>query len=176
MPSSATTALSRRPLKKVLEGVTDPRDRRGVRHPLTAILSLAVTGILAGCRSLTAIWEHAADLEPADLGALGPGEGRALPSESTIRRVLKDLDPAGLDARLTSWLCTRTGAIAGRRVIAVEDETMRGARTGDNPAPTSWRPRAGRAEWSWDSAECRMSPTRSPPCPTCSSRWTWTGP
>ena len=103
--------------------------------PLPAILCLAVTGILAGCRSLTAIWEHAADLEPADPGALGLEEGRALPSESTIRRVLQDLDPAGLDARLTSWFFTRTGAIAGRRVIAVEDETMRGARTGDNPAP-----------------------------------------
>ena len=115
--------------------MTDPRDRRGVRHPLVSVLCLAVTGILAGCRSLTAIWEHAADLAPADLGALGPGEGRALPSESTIRRVLKDLDPAGLDARLTSWFFTRTGAIAGRRVIAVDDETMRGARTGDNPAP-----------------------------------------
>ena len=135
MSSSTTTALSRQPLREVLKGVTDPRDRRGVRHTLPAILCLAVTGILAGCRSLTAIWEHAADLEPADLGALGPGEGRALPSESTIGRVLKDLDPAGLDARLTSWLCTRTGAIAGRRVIAVEDETMRGARTGSNPAP-----------------------------------------
>ena len=135
MPSSATTALSRRPLKEVLEGVTDPRDRRGVRHPLVSAGCLAVTGILAGCRSLTAIWEHAADLEPADLGALGLEEGRALPSESTIRRVLKDLDPAGLDARLTSWFFTRTGAIAGRRVIAVEDETMRGARTGSNPAP-----------------------------------------
>ena len=135
MPSSTTTALSRQPLKKVLEGVTDPRDRRGVRHCLTAILSLAVTGILAGCRSLTAIWEHAADLAPADLGALGLEEGRALPSESTIRRVLKDLDPAGLDARLTSWFFTRTGAIAGRRVIAVDGKTMRGARTGDNPAP-----------------------------------------
>ena len=66
MPSSTTTALSRQPLKKVLEGVTDPRDRRGVRHPLVSVLCLAVTGILAGCRSLTAIWEHAADLEPAD--------------------------------------------------------------------------------------------------------------
>ena len=135
MPSSTTTALSRQPLKEVLEGVTDPRDRRGVRHPLVSAGCLAVTGILAGCRSLTAIWEHAADLEPADLGALGLEEGRALPSESTIRRVLQDLDPAGLDARLTSWFFTRTGAIAGRRVIAVEDETMRGARTGDNPAP-----------------------------------------
>ena len=135
MPSSTTTALSRQPLKEVLEGVTDPRDRRGVRHPLVSVLSLAVTGILAGCRSLTAIWEHAADLAPADLGALGLEEGRALPSESTIRRVLKDLDPAGLDARLTSWFFTRTGTIAGRRVIAVDGKTMRGARTGSNPAP-----------------------------------------
>ena len=135
MPSSTTTALSRQPLKEVLEGVTDPRDRRGVRHPLVSVLCLAVTGILAGCRSLTAIWEHTADLAPADLGALGLEEGRALPSESTIRRVLKDLDPAGLDARLTSWLCTRTGTIGGRRVIAVDGKTMRGARTGDNPAP-----------------------------------------
>ena len=135
MPSSATTALSRQPLKEVLEGVTDPRDRRGVRHPLVSAGCLAVTGILAGCRSLTAIWEHAADLEPADLGALGLEEGRALPSESTIRRVLQDLDPGDLDARLTSWFFTRTGAIGGRTVIAVDGKTMRGARTGSNPAP-----------------------------------------
>ena len=135
MPSSATTALSRQPLKEVLEGVTDPRDRRGVRHPLVSAGCLAATGILAGCRSLTAIWEHAADLEPADLGALGLEEGRALPSESTIRRVLQDLDPGDLDARLTSWFFTRTGTIGGRRVIAVDGKTMRGARTGDNPAP-----------------------------------------
>lgn len=40
-----------------------------------------------------------------------------------------------LDARLTSWFYTRTGAIAGRRVIAVDGKTMRGARTADNPAP-----------------------------------------
>ena len=99
MPSSTTTALSRQPLKKVLEGVTDPRDRRGVRHCLTAILSLAVTGILAGCRSLTAIWEHTADLEPADLEALGLEAGRALPSESTIRRVLERVNADDLDAR-----------------------------------------------------------------------------
>ena len=128
MSSSTTTALSRQPLREVLEGVADPRDRRGVRHALTAVLCLAVVGVLAGCRSLTAIWEHAADLEPADLGALGPGEGRALPSESTIRRVLKDLDPGDLDARLTSWFFTRTGAIGGRTVIAVDGKTMRGAR------------------------------------------------
>ena len=55
MSSSATTALSRRPLKEVLKGVEDPRDRRGVRHCLTAILCLAVVGVLAGCRTLGAM-------------------------------------------------------------------------------------------------------------------------
>lgn len=61
MSSSTTTVLSRQPLVQVLRSVTDPRNRRGVRHDLPTVLSLAVTGVLAGCRSLTAIWEHATD-------------------------------------------------------------------------------------------------------------------
>ncbi len=135
MSSSITTALSRQPLVQVLRNVADPRDRRGVRHDLPTVLSLAVTGVLAGCRSLTAIWEHTTDLTGADLRSLGLEEGQDLPSESTIRRVLQDLDPADLDAHLTTWLCTRTGTINGRTVIAVDGKTMRGARTGDAPAP-----------------------------------------
>ena len=135
MSSSTTTALSRQPLREVLEGVADPRDRRGVRHALTAVLCLAVVGVLAGCRTLGAMREHVADLEPADLGALGLEEGRALPSESTIRRVLQRVNADDLDARVSSWLRTRVGAIGGRRVIAVDGRTLRGARTGDNPAP-----------------------------------------
>ena len=135
MPSSTTTALSRRPLKEVLKGVTDPRDRRGVRHCLTAILCLSVVGVLAGCRTLEAMREHVADLGPDDLGDLDLKEGRALPSESTIRRVLERVNADDLDARVSSWLRTRVGAIGGRRVIAVDGKTMRGARTGDNPAP-----------------------------------------
>ena len=31
-------------------------------------------------------------------------------------------------------MCTRTGTINGRRVIAVDGKTMRGARTGKDPA------------------------------------------
>ena len=84
------------------------------------MLSLAVTGVLAGCRSLTAIWEHTADLTAADLDALGLQVGRALLSESTIRRVLQDLDPTDLDTHVRSWFCTRTGTIEGRTVIAVD--------------------------------------------------------
>ena len=61
--------------------------------------------------------------------------GQALPSESTIRRVLQDLDPADVDAHLRAWLCTRTGTIEGRTVIAVDSKTMRAARTSKDPAP-----------------------------------------
>ena len=120
MSSSTTTVLSRQPLVQVLRGVADPRDRRGVRHDLPMVLSLAITGVLAGCRSLTAIWEHTTDLTAADLEALGLQAGQDLASESTIRRVLQDLDPADVDAHLRSWLCTRAGTINGRRVIAVD--------------------------------------------------------
>ena len=135
MSSSTTTALSRQPLAQVLKNVEDPRDRRGVRHSLFAVLSLAVTGVLAGCRSLTAIWEHTTDLTAADLEALGLEAGKALPSESTIRRVLQDLDPTDLNAHLRSWYCTRTGTIEGRTVIAVDGKTVRGARLGQASAP-----------------------------------------
>ena len=51
-----------------------------MRHSLFTVLSLAVTGVLAGCRSLTAIWEHTTDLTATDLEALGLEAGQALPS------------------------------------------------------------------------------------------------
>jgi len=135
MSSSTTSVLSRQPLAQVLRNITDPRDRRGVRHSLFTVLSLAVTGVLAGCRSLTAIWEHTTDLTATDLEALGLEAGQALPSESTIRRVLQDLDPTDLNTRLRSWLCTRTGTVEGRTVIAVDGKTVRGARLGQTSAP-----------------------------------------
>ena len=106
-----------------------------MRHSLFTVLSLAVTGVLAGCRSLTAIWEHTTDLTPSDLRSLGLEAGQALPSESTIRRVLQDLDPTDLNTRLRSWLCTRTGTVEGRTVIAMDGKTVRGARLGQASAP-----------------------------------------
>ena len=76
-----------------------------MRHSLFTVLSLAVTGVLAGCRSLTAIWEHATDLTAANLRSRGLAAGQALPSETTIRQVLQDLDPADADAHLRSRPC-----------------------------------------------------------------------
>jgi len=81
------------------------------------------------------MWEHTTDLTVADLEALGVEAGHALSSESTIRRVLQDLDPADLNTHLASWLCTPTGTIERRRVVTVDGRTMRAARTNEDPAP-----------------------------------------
>ena len=99
--------------------MTDPRDRRGVAHAPPTVLFLAVTVVTARCRSLTPIWEHTTDLTAADLWSRGLAAGQTPPLESTIRRVLRNLDPTGLNTRLRSWFCTRTGTIASRRVVAV---------------------------------------------------------
>jgi len=49
--------------------------------------------------------------------------------------VLQGLDPTDLNTRLGSWLCTHTGTVNGRRVIAVDGKTVRGARLGQASAP-----------------------------------------
>jgi len=72
-------------LLQCLAKVTDPRKRRGVRHPITAIVALALAATLAGAQSFVAIGECVADTEEADLAALGIGS--VVPCESRMSRV-----------------------------------------------------------------------------------------
>jgi len=110
----------------VLDRVPDPRARRGVRHRLAVILSIALAAVCAGARSFTAVaeWVHDA---PADaLERLGV-EGRP-PPESTIRRTLGRVDAAVLDQAIGVWAWLRSRVVDGRRVIAVDGKTLRGAK------------------------------------------------
>src|SRR5664279_1751553 len=77
-------------LLAALQQVPDPRKRRGLRHGLPVILSIAV---IAGARSCVAIAEWAAQASPAAVAKLGvTGE---VPSESTIRRTINKIDANG---------------------------------------------------------------------------------
>jgi predicted transposase YbfD/YdcC len=113
-------------LLEVLTGVVDPRKRRGVRHRLTVVLAIALAATLAGARSFVAIAEWATDA-PADVLAR-LGAGLRPPSESTIRRVLQRLPGDAFDEAIGAWMWLRTSTISGRRVIAFDGKTVKGAK------------------------------------------------
>ncbi|HVV19775.1 MAG TPA: ISAs1 family transposase [Pseudonocardiaceae bacterium] len=110
----------------MLAQVTDPRKRRGIRHQLAVVLAIALAATLAGARSFTAIAEWAADAPTDVLTRLGMR--RRPPSEATIRRLLTRLPADTLDTVIGTWMWLRTSTISGRRVIAFDGKTLRGAR------------------------------------------------
>lgn len=138
MPSSPTPAPSterheRGELLTLLASVPDPRDPRGVRHPLPVLLVLRLAAVLAGARTFVVIGQWVAH-QPAQvlagLGVLGPG-----PAESTIRRAFARVDADVLDQAIGAFMWTRTTVVGARRVIALDGKTVRGARGSRTHAP-----------------------------------------
>ena len=142
MPSSSTTPARTQPadaatladLLDLLEEVPDPRMPRGVRHRMAGMLAGGIAAVAAGARSFVAIGQWVADQDAHTLSALGMTSRRP-PSETAIRRLFARVDAACLDRVLGAWMWTRTRTIAGRRVIAIDGKTVRGARTADRSAP-----------------------------------------
>ena len=91
-----------------LEGVTDPRDPRGVRHGFASTLVLVACATLAGHKSLVAMseWSEASSQEVLTrVGArVSPSSGmRVPPSYATIRRAVMAVDPDELDLIVNAW-------------------------------------------------------------------------
>src|SRR3954470_5361152 len=145
LPSSLISSLSCAPaltvpetgggLPAALAGLPDPRARRGVRHPLTVVVTAAVCAVVAGSRSYTAIGEWVADLPRDTAVSLGIDADRR-PSETMIRRLLQALDPDRLATVIAGWLATQVPAPAAgvQPAIAVDGKTIRGSRTSDTAA------------------------------------------
>jgi predicted transposase YbfD/YdcC len=124
-------------LREYLERVADPRDRRGVRHSWGSMLAMAAVAVAAGARSVTAIWEWAADAPQGVLRLLGarldPRQCRyVVPGEATLRRVLVRVDGDGLDTAISAWIEHSTPGpdpgegVDGLVAIAVDGKTLRG--------------------------------------------------
>jgi hypothetical protein len=116
----------------LLKTVVDPRKRRGVRHPLICILSIATCACLAGARSFEAIAQWARELSRDGLKRLGCKRFRP-PSEKCFRLTLQRLDPAAFDGIIGSWLLRHN--ILADQGIALDGKTLRGAHDGDKTAP-----------------------------------------
>lgn len=119
-------------LLECLAQVPGPRDPRGVRHPLAAVLALTACAVLAGARSLLAVSEWVADAPEGLLERLGIRVDplfpkRSWPAETTIRRVLARIDANALDRAVGAWLASRQQDAGGLRALAVDGKSLRGA-------------------------------------------------
>jgi predicted transposase YbfD/YdcC len=140
VPTALAPAQCRSLLDHLVQ-LADPRQRRGRRHALNAVLAVAACAVLAGARSLAAIGEWAADAPGQVLAALGvrrhPLTGAFRPpAEATVRRVLARVDPDALDQAIGAWLAgqqppppTRPPPAPGprRRAVAVDGKSLRGS-------------------------------------------------
>lgn len=112
-------------LVAVFAAITDPRFARGKVHPLPGVLALVVLGLMAGCRSLSAISRYG-QIHPEVLGPLGL---RRSPSVATLHRLLRRVSVAEVRAALAAFTRHLLAMRPGKDevgVVAVDGKTSRG--------------------------------------------------
>lgn len=107
-------------------GLRDPRKARGRRHPLPAVLLVALCALACGFDSYRAMGQWAAGAPQATLVRLGfPARGvfavAVAPSGATIRRLVQAVLPGGLEVLLRAF---RSKA----QDVAVDGKCLRGSR------------------------------------------------
>ena len=110
-------------LREALDGVPDHRKSQGRRHPLGAVLSLAVCAMLCGARSLYAIGQWGRDQGAATGQLLGFRPGRT-PCVATLHRVFKDLDVDAFETVLREWL--GNSVVEPGETLSLDGKTLRG--------------------------------------------------
>jgi predicted transposase YbfD/YdcC len=117
------------PLLTALSQVPDFRQSKGKRHPLVAVLALAVVAVLCGARSLTAISQWGREHSEPVLEALGfthfPG-----PCVATLHRIFCRLDVTAFEQILTAWLEIWLPCQGG---LALDGKTLRSSGRDDAP-------------------------------------------
>ena len=118
-------------LMELLEGLHDPRRAQGRRHPLPALLGLAVVAMLAGMTSYEAIVQYGKERGWQFLQLLGFTTRWGL-CKATYSRVFRRIDVADFETRLGQWLRGRLGRDDAPH-IPVDGTTARGSRDGTTP-------------------------------------------
>jgi hypothetical protein len=118
-------------LLDVLAAIPDPRHRRGIRHPLSAVLGLAVLAMLTGCKSYTAIAQFGREKGFALAQALGFRRGKT-PTKSSYSILFRRLDIAAFETALARWVASRV-ALPEQSLITLDGKSLRGSRDGEVP-------------------------------------------
>jgi len=124
-----------------LGALTDPRSRHGRRHALAGVLAIAAAAVLARARSYQAISEFAREVPQATLARLGIwqrpySDCYIAPSETTLRRVLQQVDadeldrvavgPDGRQVHLLAALAHGSGTVVAQRRVEAKTNEITG--------------------------------------------------
>jgi predicted transposase YbfD/YdcC len=117
-------------LVEALAAVPDPRSPHGRIHPLPAVLSLVVLGLLLGRTSLSGI-ARLGRLYGAPLAhALGFRRAKT-PTKAMLSELLRALDAGAFEAALSRWVCSR---LTGEPThLSLDGKALRGSRDGAVP-------------------------------------------
>lgn len=118
-------------LMELLEGLRDPRRRQGTRHPLPALLGLAVVAMLAGMGGYEAIVQYGKERGWDFLQHLGFTTRHGL-CKATYSRVFRRIDIADFEERVGRWIQGRLGP-GDASHIAIDGKAIRGSRDGTAP-------------------------------------------
>jgi hypothetical protein len=113
-----------------LSMVRDPRMKRGIRHRMLSVLTVAVCAVLSGAKSYIAIGEWAKRADQDMCKRMGCRFNKisglfVAPSEPTLRRTLQTVDAVALDTAVSQWLVSQA-PVAGN-AIALDGKTSRGS-------------------------------------------------
>ena len=124
-------------LLETYESLPDPRDNNK-SCPLPAILALATAAMIAGARSLYAIFQWGRLQSPETVKILGfkkrkKDQQAKTPGVSTLHRVFKRLDSVKFEAALRDWSQQNLGdeeaiAIDGKGLRGIHGEELPGVR------------------------------------------------
>lgn len=117
-------------LWEALAQVEDPRQARGKRHPLPAILALAVAATLCGAQGYGAIAEWGRNHGEAFARALGFTRAKT-PCAGALHYLFQRLDRRALEHALAGWAEAVLAALPppqGRlEALAIDGKTLRGS-------------------------------------------------
>ena len=118
-------------LMELLEGLDDPRSARGKRHPLPALLALAIVAMLSGMTSYEAIVQYGKERGGEFLQLLGFTTRWGL-CKATYSRIFRRIDAADFEDRIGQWIRIWR-ATGDASHICFDGKTARGSRDGQTP-------------------------------------------
>jgi predicted transposase YbfD/YdcC len=118
-------------LIEVFSDITDFRQSRGKRHPLSAILGLACCAMLCGYRSYGAIAEWGRNYGTDIAHALG--FTHHTPCAATLHTIFRSIDREAFEAKVGTWAESLVATVpavpeAPEIAIAVDGKTLRGSK------------------------------------------------